>query len=443
MKLMSATEHYLDQFNRVENQLAGGDLPWLKQKREEALSRFAVMGFPKVGQETWKYTNVSSLEKKPFQLTPEQQNIINIEQLLPFLLADDWPRIVFVDGFFKPELSKLSTLPEKIIVTSLAQVLKKDPKLVQDYLGHLSGEIQHGFAALNMALMTDGAYIHLGKNSNIEQPIHLIFIATGAQEGQAHTLRNMIIAEENSCASIIEHYIGLNNNSYFTNTISEIFSHNKTQLTHCKLQQESEQAFHIGTTQVKQSLDSHFNSFVFSFGGRLVRSDTNVALAEENTHSNLTGLFLTRNKQHMDFHTCIDHKQPRGKSREFYKGILTDQSRGVFNGKVIVHKDAQKTDADQHSKNLLLSRMAEIDTKPELEIYADDVKCCHGATVGQLDEDALFYLRARGIDRATAINMLVYAFASEMIGLIKAPLLQNYLQQLLVSLLRGKETLSE
>jgi Fe-S cluster assembly protein SufD len=435
MKAMSATEHYIDQFTRVKNQLPGGDLAWLKQKREDALSRFALMGFPTIHQETWKYTNVKNLEKKLFQFTPEQKTVIDSEQLRPFLLGDDWPRIIFVDGFFKPELSKLTSLPAKITVASLAQVLKQDPLLVQNYLGYLSGEIQHSFAALNLALMADGAYIHMGKNSHVEQPIHLIFIATGSKETQAHTIRNLIIAEENSSACIIEHYIGLNNGSYFTNTISEIFSHNQTQLTHCKLQQESEQAFHIGSTHVKQSFDSHFDSFVFSFGGSLVRSDTNVELTEENTHSSLKGLFLTRNKQHMDFHTRIDHKQPRGMSREFYKGILTDQSRGVFNGKVIVHKDAQKTDADQHSKNLLLSRMAEIDTKPELEIYADDVKCCHGATVGQLDEDALFYLRARGIDQTMAESILVYAFASEIIGFMNVPLLQTYLQQLLTSLL--------
>jgi len=277
--------------------------------------------------------------------------------------------------------------------------------------------------------MQDGAVIRIKRNAPLSEPIHLLYLNIDNGIPHANYLRNLIIAEENSHAHIIETYLGEQGApTYFTNTMTDISLHSNAHCHHYKWISENDRAFHVGTVNADQAQDSHFYSYSNVFGGKLVRSDTNIKLQGKGAACELNGLYLGANNQHIDHHTCIEHVVPHGMSREFYKGILTDKARGVFNGRVHVHPDAQHTDSGQHNKNLLLSNTAEIDTKPELEIYADDVKCAHGATVGNLDEQALFYLRSRGIDPQSAKALLTFAFANEIIEKIPHAQLRKALE---------------
>lgn len=275
--------------------------------------------------------------------------------------------------------------------------------------------------------MQDGVFIHIPPNTTLTQPIHLLFLTN--QPSSLQTIRNLIIIEENSQATILEDYSQLEANSFFTNTVTEISIGKHATVQHYKLLREAEQTYHVGTLQVQQQLHSHFTSHSFALGAALIRSDTNVVMVAEHAECNLNGLYLTTGKQHLDHHTLIDHSKPQCISRQNYKGVLADSSRAIFNGRVIVHPGAYKTKAEQHNKNLLLSNNAEIDTKPQLEIYNDDVRCTHGATVGQLEEDSLFYLRARGITTEDAKRMLIYAFIREIFELVPQPSLRKQLEE--------------
>lgn len=419
-------QNYINEYQDSVSQLAGHDLTWLKQTRDQAMTDFANTGLPTLRHEDWKYTKITPIEKRNFQ--PNFLATTSATACIDgYLLSQDCHVLVFIDGVFDATKSKLLNLPKGCRLGNFATFVNQEPAIIEKYLNQSAKHINHGFAKLNTAFMHEGAVIQLAKNARITQPIHLLFITTEQSANKVNYLRNLIIAEDGSEAEIIEHYIGLGSEDYFNNVITEINCQPKANIKHYKIQQEHNNGFHVATTQVTQQGDSRFNSYLFSFGGRLVRSDLNIALNNEGAECLLHGLYLTDKKQHMDFHTRVDHLKPNGISREFYKGVLADFSRAVFNGKVIVHKDAQKTDSEQNNKNLLLSKTAEIDTKPELEIYADDVKCSHGATVGQLDPNELFYLRARGIDEQTARRLLIHAFASDIIDWLPNQQLQDYL----------------
>lgn len=417
-------QQYVTAYHKLLPQLAGHKATWLRQLRNEAIAHFAAAGWPTSRDEAWKYTRLNALADRYFQPGAAMATVTH-EQLKPWLNAS--PTLVFVDGIYRPDLS---LLPDDfpIQLTSLAQQLLEHPEMLQAYLGKALGNHYHSLTALNTALLQDGYCLNVPAAMQLSQPLELLFVA--ATPDKSNQLRNLLVVGEHSQVQIIERYIGLCDESYFTNAVTEIYLANHAVLTHIKVQQEQSKSIHIAATGVQQAQNSQFLSHQFSYGARLARHDIQVELMAAKASCKLNGLYLVADKQHVDFHTHIDHRQPDTKSYELYKGILAGQSRGVFNGKIFVHPQAQKTDAQLNNKNLLLSRQAEIDTKPELEIYADDVQCRHGATVGQLDENALFYLHSRGITEAK--QLLTYAFASELLAELPYPSLQQQLQAIIL-----------
>ncbi|PHS25909.1 MAG: Fe-S cluster assembly protein SufD [Methylophaga sp.] len=388
---------------------------FVKELRGNALAQFNSYGLPAKKEEDWKYTSLWGFSQQQFshQAIPHTVSQAQTEQLA--LLKQAY-RVVIVDGVFSNELSQIDNLPTGLTVSSLAEGLAS----VQSHLGGQINIEKAGFNALNTMLMNDGVVITVAKGINIEQPIELLVINSGATENLATHLRNVIVLEENSQVTVIEHYVGLSDIQYLTNVVTEVVLAKSAELTHYKLQQESENAFHIATLAASQAAHSQWKTNSISLGAKLARNDVHTQLLGEQAHVVMDGLYLLNNKQHSDFHTRIDHAVPNTTSEELFKGVIDDKGHGVFNGKVIVHKDAQKTDSNQQNHNLLLSRNCEIDSKPELEIYADDVKCAHGSTVGQMNEDHLFFLRTRGLDEVSARNLLTYAFAVEVLERIPA-----------------------
>ena len=344
----------------------------------------------------------------------------------------DTHRLVFVNGRHTPQLSKPGKLPSGVTVLSLAQALDQAPHSLEKLLASYANPSANGFAALNTAFMGDGAYIQLAEGTVVEKPIHLLHVSTSQSEPTAFYNRNLLVASKASQATVIESYVSLGDSTYLNNVITEAVLHQDAAIEHYKLQQESLKGYHVATLQAHQAPNSQFTSHSISIGGALVRNDINVELDGEQAQCHLNGLYIVAGRQHVDYHTFIDHKKPLGISREFYKGVLAGRSRAVFNGQVYVRPNAQKTDAAQSNNNLLLSRDAEVDTKPQLEIYADDVKCSHGATVGQLDEQMMFYLRSRGIDKEVARGMLTYGFAHDIVERMNIAPLQSRIEELLI-----------
>ena len=430
-----AVDHYLAEFSALRAALPGRGLDWLDRSREDALDAFARSGFPTPRHEHWKYTRVTPIEKRSFKF-PERNGIdVQKRDVEQFHLGDlACEQLVFVDGRYVDALSRRNVLDGGARITTLESAMNASSQLLETHLGHYADTAGQPFSALNTAFMTDGAVIHV-KNRDagkppIHLPIHLLFIAT-REEVITHP-RILVVAEAGSQATVVESYASLFDGCYFTNALTEIALLEEAQVNHYKLQEESTKAFHVATLQIHQERDSQFTSHSISFGGQLVRNDINVLLNAEGAGCTLNGLFMAGGRQHVDYHTRVDHTKAHGTSEEVYKGILDGRARGVFNGRVKVHPDAQKTDARQSNKNLLLSRDAEIDTKPELEIYADDVKCSHGATVGQLDEHTLYYLRSRGIGEAQARGLLTYGFARDILDRVDlAPLKQKLTEGLL------------
>lgn len=420
------TNHYVSEFNQIAQDLVGKDIAWLKELRASALQQLMITGFPTTRDEDWKYTNTNVFTKKQFSYIP---NLVTSEIKDINLANDDYHQLVFINGLFTPQLSNINNLPTGVVVSNIAQMLAKNPTVLEPYLKDYINKKSNGFTALNTSFLNDGAYIYLPENCILAKPIKLLFIANTDQQAFLAPPRNIISLAKNSQAVILEHYMSKGTNQHFTNAITDVVLHEKTNLTHYKLLEENEQTFHIGNVNVQQAKHSQFNSYVFTLGGNLVRSDTNVAFNDEHANCNLYGLYLAYNQQHIDHHICIEHNKPHCKSQQVYKGIINNHGRAVFNGKVIVQPQAIKTDAQQSNKNLLLSANAEIDTKPQLEIYADDVRCAHGATVGQLDENAIFYLQTRGLSEKLARAALTYAFAREIIEHVPLLPLRTELQK--------------
>ena len=326
--------------------------------------------------------------------------------------------LVFVNGRYSDALSKPGELPEGVQVLNLAQAFEQCPQVVAAHFNRVVGSYEHGFTALNTAFAEDGALIVLPKRGIIAEPIHLLFLATATAADQAIHPRVLVVAEAGSRATVVETYVGLDDACYFSNAVTEVVLETGACLDHYKLQNESSRAFHIASLKVSQARDSRFCSTAVSTGAKIARNEIDISQDGEHTLTVLNGLFLANGRQHVDVRTNVEHRHPHGRSEEYYKGILDGRSHGVFNGRVHVHPGAQKTDASQSNSNLLLSGDAEIDTKPQLEIYADDVKCAHGATIGQLDEQMLFYLRSRGIPPETARGLLIYGFARDVLDRI-------------------------
>jgi len=410
------TKTYVDQFNQLEGELARR-LPswWLEQKRA-ALTRFSAAGFPDPRQEEWKYTNVRPITKKAF--LPAQQGRVQpsgeeVAQLrFPAL---DAHVLVFVNGRLNIALSQIGDLPAGVRAMSLGEAIAQDVEGLSERLGAAVSYDNNSFAALNTAFAEDGAYIELARDTRLEWPVHLIFLATNEEEPVVAHPRVLVAAGAGSEATVVEHYMGQEGSRNWNNAVTEVLLAANASLEHYLLQQESIQGYHVGSVYVRGSRDSRYTSHNVNLGGRLVRNDLNASLLEPGARAVLNGLFMVGGRQHVDNHTRVHHAAPHTSSEETYRGVGDGHGRGVFKGRVWVDRDAQKVEAHQNSANLLLSENAEIDTKPELEIYADDVACSHGATVGQLDEDSLFYLRSRAIDQDTARGLLIFAFADEVV----------------------------
>jgi Fe-S cluster assembly protein SufD len=426
---------YLSDFAARERNRAAAP-PWLSRLRKTAMERFADLGFPTTRMEDWRFTSVAPIAKTQFQLAAPAAGV-TLNELLRVPLADlGGPRLVFVNGRFAEQLSSIESLGESGIGGSLARAVKAGDPLVSEHLAQHARCENQAFVALNTAFLEDGAFLQISKGAVVKEPIHIIYAAAGSAHPFAVHPRTLVVAGRDSQASIVESYFSLSDGVYFTNAVSEIVAGENAVIEHYKLQHESLRAFHVATLQVLQERSSSVTSHSISAGGALVRNDINAVLAAEGAECSLNGLYIVSADRHVDNHTAIDHAKPHCSSRELYKGILDGRSTAVFNGKIIVRKDAQKTDAKQTNKNLLLSSEATINTKPQLEIYADDVKCTHGATVGQLGEELIFYLRSRGIGYEDARTLLTYAFASDVTARMKAEPIRAKLDELLLAWLR-------
>ena len=433
------TTAYLEEFTAVAENGAGDEPAWLAPIRLAALERFRTLGFPTTRNEDWHFTSVAPIAETDFRSLRAAGGDVKAADLAPFTFGHpDWPAIVFVNGRFSEELSELSALPDGVTVMDLATAWRDAPALVERHLTRHASHEENAFTALNAAFMYDGAVVHIRRDVRAESPIHLLFVYDAmAAKGAAHP-RNLIVSERNSNATVIESYVALGEAMYFTNAVTEIDVEDGATLSHIKIQRESPRAFHVGTVEATQGRNSHFVSFSFATGGALSRTNIYTRLDGEGCGSTLNGLYMVDGTQHVDHQTRIEHAQPNCFSREVYKGILDGASHGVFNGKVYVHPIAQKTDGKQSNNNLLLSERARIDTKPQLEIFADDVKCTHGATVGRLDETALFYMKSRGINADTARKLLTYAFAAEVLESIEVEAVRDTLEDLTLKRFTGE-----
>lgn len=404
--------------------------PGLEHLKQRAADRFAGLGYPTTRNEDWKFTSVAAIAQATWSAPPAgSAGGIAPADLEPYRLGVPAHELVFVNGRFVPRLSRLGGLPRGITVASLSQVIESSPDQVEPWLGSIADFETHAFTALNTAQLADGALVVIPRGSRIADPVHLLFLFSGDGQQAVHP-RNLVLAGESSEATLVETYAGLRDSAYFTNAVTEIAVGANARVEHLKFQRESEQAFHVGTIEVKQERDSRFRSFSFALGGALARTNIYSVMAGEGSDCTMNGLYLLHENQHIDHQTRIEHAFPNCTSREVYKGILDGNSHAVFNGKVFVRPEAQKTDGKQTNKNLLLSEGAKVDTKPQLEIFADDVKCTHGATVGRLDEIGLFYLESRGISAARARRLLTYGFAAEVLGEIGQEPIRHQLERL-------------
>ena len=417
---------------------------WFSKQRQSAFDIFKESGFPNTRVEDWKYTDVKPIAKNTFSNITESNVASDNNEIDEILIKDlDCVNLVFINGAYSEKYSDIKNISSKIVIKSMADALINDESLLKKHLTkHINQELS-SFTALNTAFIQDGAYINISANTNIDKPINITYISRDSNHPFATHPRNLIVMGENSNATIIENYVGSGKVNYFTNSVTETVLLQGAVLKHYKIQQEGSSAFHIASLNTSQSKDSRFESHLVSIGGALVRNNINASLNEEGAEIIMNGLYMTEDVQHVDNHTRVDHLKPHTQSHQNYRGVLNGKSRGVFNGKVVVHPQAQKIEAYQNNANLLLSDDAEIDTKPELEIYADDVKCTHGATVGQLDDDMLFYLRSRAVDEKTARSLLTYAFADEVISEINIKEIQNKLERLIIGRLPDSSLIRE
>jgi Fe-S cluster assembly protein SufD len=419
---------YLAEFERFQRELPAGEPAAVQALRRMAIERFASLGFPTSRQEEWRQTNVAPIAQGTFQRPESDPEAVHAEQIAPFDFAAA-ARLVFVDGRFSARLSSLDGLPAGTIATGLAQALERAPEKVEPWLGQLARFENHPFVALNTAFLRDGAFVWVPQNA-VAGPIHLLFLSSSENgRGTVSFPRNLIVTGEGSQLTVVETYTGTG--AYFNCPVTEMAVGANSVVDHYKVQRESREAFHMATFQLHGDRDCVPSSHSIALGGALVRNDVNAVLDGEGIDCILNGLYLLDGSQFVDNHMRVEHAKPHCASHELYKGVLDGKSRSIFNGLIHVHKGAQKTDAKQSNRNLLLSREAVANSNPQLEIYADDVKCTHGSTVGQLDDDAIFYLRSRGIGAEAARSLLTYAFASDIVERIKVEPVRRDLEEFL------------
>ncbi len=427
--MTEAVKSYIESFG-----VADHEPEWLAEQRRLAIERLSVLGFPTTKHEDYKYTNLSPLSKAPFAWPqdfgpdfPDEPDLTRVNYG-----TEEESRHIFMNG-----RAHSAWFPDDDPVTTIGGALHYSPDELAGHLTRYADIENHALTAFNTAFFYDGAFIRIPEKKVIEDPIHIIFISAGEPGTISHP-RTMIYAGRESQASVIESYISLTDGAYWTNAVTEIVAEEGARIDHFKAQQESLEAYHTGMIDMLAERNAYISTISLSFGGKLTRNDVNIKLEGEGAECALDGLFVVGGKQHVDHHTTIDHAAPHCNSHQLYKGVLDGESGGVFNGKIIVRKDAQKTDAIQNNNNLLLSRKAEIDTKPQLQIDANDVRCTHGATIGQLSKEALFYVRARGIAETQARSLLTYAFAADVLERVSIEPLKEYFEQELLERFAGE-----
>ena len=409
-------------------QFRDGGPAWLAGARRAAMDHFIATGFPTKKNEDWHFTSPAAIAEVDWLPLRDASGQVQPDDLAQFTLGLDAPRLVFVNGRYASGLSSLSGLPSRVRVLDLAG--HWNDTAAENWLTKIALPTRDAFTALNTAFTVDGAIVHVPADTVVETPIHLLYVTDSeAAKGATHP-RTLIVADRHAVVTVIESYVTLGDATYFTNAVTEIQVADGAKVDHYRIERESERSYHIGTTEVRQGRDSRYHSFSFATGGALARVNLYTVLGGEGGETLMHGLYMLDGTQHIDHQTRIEHAAPHCASREVYKGIMDGASHGVFNGKVYVRPEAQKTDGKQTNNNVLLSETAHADTKPQLEIFADDVKCTHGATVGRLDEVALFYLRSRGIDLEQARTLLTYAFAADVLERIDQPDVRKALEAL-------------
>jgi Fe-S cluster assembly protein SufD len=424
-------EQFINNHSAFKQGLNGESTPELNQFRENALQTFDELPLPTTKDEEWRYTNILPLLKNDFSMADKVTSIS--KKLVSNYHFDELHshQLVFINGHYSTVKSKIEKLPDGVIVGSLSDAIKNYPDIVLKHFGKYADDDHQVFTALSTAFLIDGAFVYVPDGKIVEDPIHIVFITSESDKKIITQPRNLFVAGKNSQLTIIEHYVSDDENIYFTNTVTEVFVDENAVFENIKLQEESKNAFHIAQMDVVQERYSNFRSFSFSKGAAITRNNFNSKFNDESSECTMNGLFLINDEQLFDVHTLIDHAKAHCDSHEHYIGILDDNAKGVFNGKVLVRQDAQKTNAFQKNNNIILSDNALVNTKPQLEIFADDVKCSHGATIGQIDEEAKFYLKSRGISDKFATAMLLNAFASLVISPIKVEFIRKYLEDIL------------
>lgn len=431
--MITATEQlrsYLDSFTELQKRL-GNQPAWIRNLREDAFARFCEVGFPTTHDEDWRFTNVSEIAKTEFEL-PRRANISSRE-IDPFKVSGFAAQLIFVNGCFSPELSSVGSLPAGVKISSLAEEIKTNPASLEAHFGRYLNTKRDAFCALNTAFADDGGYVHVRKGVVLEGPVYLLFVSTVSDRPLMTHPRNLIVVENEAQATVVEDYVSIGESTAFCNTATELVVGENAVVSHYMIEREHTKAFNVSTLRIQQGRSANVSSHSVLVGGGLVRNNVHPVLAGEGSECLINGLFIGGGRQHLDNYMLVEHASPHCGSRQFYNGILDDHAHGVFHGRIIVHKDAQKTDAKQTNRNLLLSDDARIDTKPQLEIYADDVKCTHGATIGQIEENALFYLRSRGIDEVSARRLLLLAFANECLDRMAASPARDHVEKLIYS----------
>ena len=422
-------EKLVSSFVVLENELNNPEWASVFDVRQEAMHRFEKEGFPTKRNEEWKYTNLKPILKHDYKLLPNADDALEFKDVKRYFLNDvDTYRIVFVNGIFSSWLSK--TTHHGYDICTFSSALKRFKPAIEKHFGKYASK-EESMVALNTAFAKDGAYIHVPKNAVVNKPIEIVFFTTGAGSEVMTQPRNLVLVEENAQVQIIERHQSLTENAVLTNVVTEVVAEKSAIVDYYKIQNDNHQANLIDNTSVQQYGQSRVTVGTFSFGGKLTRNNLNFHLEDEHIESHMDGITIIGEGQHVDHHTLVDHKMPNCYSRELYKGLYDGNAKGVFNGKVIVHQDAQKTNAFQQNNNILLTDRASVDTKPQLEIFADDVKCSHGCTVGQLDDEAMFYLRSRGIPEANAKALLMYAFSADALNYVRIPELKKRLNHLI------------
>ena len=428
-------DRYVADFRDFAGNGAGAAPGWLKEIREGGIARFAQLGFPSVKQEEWRFTSVAPILEtrfaRPGGSVPAPAASRDLDRFLPRDAARR--RVVFVNGRHAPALSATGALPRGVTVGSLAEACRREPELVRRHLGRYTGDARNAFTALNTAFLDDGAFVHVPGGVALEEPLHLVFLAAPAAPDATPLVthpRNLVIAGPGASATVVESYACLTDGVYWTNAVTELVVAEGARVEYCRLQRESRAAYHVATTHAHQERDSVLALHPVTLGAALARHDVQTVLAGAGARLILNGLYLLGGRQHADHHTVIDHAQPHCESHEYFNGVLDERAHGVFNGRIIVRPGAQRTDSKQTNNNLLLSTEARADSQPQLEIYADDVKCTHGSTVGPIDENQLYYLRSRGLSPETARSLLTYGFGTEILSRMRAAELRSLLDYL-------------